>query len=132
MSLELRNPAGKPSYNPTKEQQDYITQLKSNRTKAEPTRAESAEAKSAEAKSAEAKSAEAKPAEAEPIEPPLSLPPEEPLPEPSPTITLQQSDAQLGPKVHALSTHSTPTQEMQDTPADDTALNLAISQFFDD
>ena len=122
MSLELRNPAGKPSYNPTKEQQDYITQLKSNRTKAEPTRAESAEAKSAEAK----------PAEAEPIEPPLSLPPEEPLPEPSPTITLQQSDAQLGPKVHALSTHSTPTQEMQDTPADDTALNLAISQFFDD
>ena len=92
MSLELRNPAGKPSYNPTKEQQDYITQLKSNRTKAEPTRAESAEAKSAEAKSAEAK-----PAEAEPIEPPLSLPPEEPLPEPSPTITLQQSDAQLGP-----------------------------------
>ena len=122
MSLELRNPADKPSYNPTKEQQDYITQLKSNRTKAEPTRAESAEAKSAEAK----------PAEAEPIEPPLSLPPEEPLPEPSPTITLQQSDAQLGPKVHALSTHSTPTQEMQDTPADDTALNLAISQFFDD
>ena len=122
MSLELRNPAGKPSYNPTKEQQDYITQLKSNRTKAE----------SAEAKSAEAKPAEAKPAEAEPIEPPLSLPPEEPLPEPSPTITLQQSDAQLGPKVHALSTHSTPTQEMQDTPADDTALNLAISQFFDD
>ena len=122
MSLELRNPAGKPSYNPTKEQQDYITQLKSNRTKAEPTRAESAEVKSAEAK----------PAEAEPIEPPLSLPPEEPLPEPSPTITLQQSDAQLGPKVHALSTHSTPTQEMQDTPADDTALNLAISQFFDD
>ena len=122
MSLELRNPADKPSYNPTKEQQDYITQLKSNRTKAEPTRAESAEAKSAEAK----------PAEAEPTETPLSLPPEEPLPEPSPTITLQQSDAQLGPKVHALSTHSTPTQEMQDTPADDTALNLAISQFFDD
>ena len=81
MSLELRNPAGKPSYNPTKEQQDYITQLKSNRTKAEPTRAESAEAKSAEAK----------PAEAEPIEPPLSLPPEEPLPEPSPTTYMVTS-----------------------------------------
>ena len=107
MSVELGNHTGKPSYNPTKEQKDYIIQLKS-------------------------KMAIAKPTEAKPTELSPALPPEEPLPEPSPTITLQQSDAQLGPKVHALSTHSTPTQEMQDTPADDTALNLAISQFFDD
>ena len=105
MSVELGNHTGKPSYNPTKEQKDYIIQLKS-------------------------KMAIAKPTELSP-----ALPPEEPLPEPSPTVTPQQSDAQLYPKVHSLSTvttHSTPTQERQDTPSDDTALNLAISQFYND
>ena len=110
MSVELGNHTGKPSYNPTKEQKDYIIQLKSKRTIAKPI--------------------EAKPTELSP-----ALPPEEPLPEPSPTVTPQQSDAQLYPKVHSLSTvttHSTPTQERQDTPSDDTALNLAISQFYND